>query len=304
TTTGEAALRAMVAGRVHAERGDGDDADGLRIPWGIFQARLGLLEDDPAGSDSARFLIDRGVLVADLSDECRALSAGTNPYRRLPGERWRPIILDRASVPCWVYAPAGVSDDVPRPLVIALHGAGGDEAMFMRAYGAGQIRRLADEHGFVVASPLTYPLMGNAACFDALVDQLSADYAIDPGRIHILGHSMGGAAAGMLAAERAERLASAALLCGGVGFRRDRPPCPTLIVAGEIDPITPAAGLRAMHDRAVRAGLPVEYRPYDGYGHTLAVNAALPDTVRWLLGHRRGGHDVPARSESGDRSSP
>lgn len=42
---------------------------------------------------------------------------------------------------------------MPRPLLVVLHGAGGDENMFPEAYGAGIIKRIAEKHGLLVASP-------------------------------------------------------------------------------------------------------------------------------------------------------
>ncbi len=265
----------------------------LRTALSIANARVDLLLPEGSASDSAIFLSNPAELLPAVSAEVSALAQGRNPYCRFTGELWRPIVLEGANIPCRVYAPPLVAGDKPLPLVVVLHGAGGDEAMFMETYGAGQIKALADRHGFIVASPLTYPLLGDPRNFDALLAQLSADYAIDPTRIYVLGHSMGAGAASMLAVSRSSTFAGAACICGGGAFRVKNPPCPVLVIAGELDPIMRTASLRAGAEKAAKAGLPVEFQEYKGYGHTLTVNASLPSVIDWLLARRRAELNAP-----------
>ena len=54
----------------------------------------------------------------------------TSGGKAAPSSRW-------PKVPFRVFAPPTSDDGAKRPLIIALHGAGGDENMFMDAYGAG-----------------------------------------------------------------------------------------------------------------------------------------------------------------------
>lgn len=261
--------------------------EALRIPAAIAKARAGLLVQEGSETESAQFLADPSKLRTDLEKEIAALEKGENPYRRVVGKIWRPVIREATAIPAWVYAPQTGGGDTPLPLVIALHGAGGDEAMFIEAYGAGQITALADKHGFVVVSPLTYPFMTDPGALDDLISQVGADYAIDPERIYLLGHSMGGVTASMLASSRSKVLAAASPICGGTGFRKSSPPCPVLMIGAELDPIIRAASLQAMAEKARGSGLNVAYRELKDHGHTLAVNAVLPEAVEWLLTKRR-----------------
>lgn len=259
------------------------DTPELRQALAACRARNRLLTDRPSESNSAQFLADLHVLSAQVADEITALTAGRNPYRRRVGGYWRVVVGAPAEIPCRIYAPAAAHDDAPRPLLIALHGAGGDENMFLDGYGAGCIRQVADEFALIVVSPAT--LQMNPANFDALVEALSADYSIDARRVYVLGHSLGAGVAATLARSRAERIAAACLMAGGTGFAGASRIAPTLVIAGEIDPLGSASRVRAGCEAAAAAGLPVEFRELRDQGHTLLVGATLRSAAEWLLKH-------------------
>jgi predicted esterase len=162
--------------------------------------------------------------------------------------------------------------------------------MFMDGYGAGLIKTLARERGAVLATPRTgaFSGAGGAEAFDALLETLRTDYRIDPKRVFVLGHSMGGMATNALLASRGGKIAAGACLCGFQGFAEGTSGIPpVLIVAGEIDPIVSPARIEPAFRKAKAAGLPVEYRLIANYGHTLTVAKVLPDAVAWLFARSR-----------------
>ncbi len=248
------------------------------------RARNALLVDRPSSASSAQFLADLGALAADVSAEVAALLEGHDPYRRRTGDLWRVLTVGDRTLPFRVYAPDAAAGEEPRPLVVVLHGMGGDENMFLEGYGAGRIRALADEHGFVVASPRTGDyLRGGEDAFPALIDRLAEDFAIDRRRVHVLGHSMGAGAVAALLREHPERIAAGCMLAGGGAVGPDAPPA--LVIRGALDPI--ARGGRG----GSREG--VEVRIGEGYGHTLLVAGVLPDAVAWLLERRLPAPEAP-----------
>ena len=111
----------------------------------------------------------------------RALVEGQNPLA---------IHNDRDGV---IYIPKGYTSDVPRPLVVALHGAGGSGA------GAGFAFRQADEFGCIVLAPDSRDwtwdsILGSgqdsefiAAAFQATVERC----AVDRRRLALAGFSDG-----------------------------------------------------------------------------------------------------------------
>ena len=209
-------------------------------------------------------------LAREVASEVASILEGEDPYRRRPGEIWRVLY----GLPFRLYAPKAAAGDDPVMVVIALHGAGGDENLFLTGYGAGRLRELADEHGFLVVCPLTTAFSTRPEVFDGLMAELSREYAIDPDRVAVVGHSLGAGAAAILARARPDALAAVALIAGG-GFATDLP-VPTLVVAGGLDPIM---------GRRTGPGI----RVYPSEGHTLLVERCLPEVIAFLLDHRREG---------------
>ncbi len=209
------------------------------------------------------------------SDAAGALSEATAGVRSLD--------LDGHALPVMLHVPTGGTG--PRPLIVALHGAGGDERMFFTAYGAGRLREIADRIGAVVVTPNTTQLALRAERFPALLDAIEAITPIDRAQVYVLGHSMGAGVTARLASLHPTLIRAVACLAGPCGAPAAGDP-PRLIVAGSLDPLAPPARLRptAGTDSAV-----VMYREMAGWGHTLLVGHVLDDTIRWLFTHRTAG---------------
>jgi polyhydroxybutyrate depolymerase len=154
-----------------------------------------------------------------------------------------------------VHVPAGL--DHPAGLVINLHGAG--------ATGNGQAaatnyNAVADQYGFVVAYPdgidFSWADGRGASIPDrqgvddvgflvALVDRLSHEYGIDPGRVFATGMSAGAFMATRLACERADVFSAIAPVAGTLGIAfpcAPSRPVSVLQVNGTDDPVVPFNG--------------------------------------------------------------
>ena len=260
----------------------------LRSAIAACRSRNALLSDAPPVGSTTHFLTDFNQLVSQLDQEIEKLTGGKDPYSRRAGDYWRTFRSKSgdAVIPSRVYAPEKAISDQPVPLVVALHGAGGDENMFFSAYGAGKIKKLADQHGFLVVAPATNSISRSPNRFDHLVSEISADYAIDPNRIYLIGHSMGGFATISLLDARPKVIAAACCLAGGGKPSTDTIP-PTLIISGKLDSIVSFDRLERQASRAKDAGLPVEFREKRILGHTLMVGETLPEAVEWLLNYQR-----------------
>ncbi|MCY2958619.1 MAG: alpha/beta fold hydrolase [Planctomycetota bacterium] len=266
------------------------DADGppLEQALAACRARAALLDPSPSTKDSARFLLDLAAHAADVELEVAELELGRDPYRRRPGELWRVVRTgDGVDLPVRVFAPEAACGETRVPLVVALHGAGGDENMFLTAYGIGRLRDLAREHGFVAVCPRVGFGGLSPEAFDAIVRAMVYTYPIDPKRIHVVGHSMGAGAAGALRLARADRIASTALLAGAPRLGGDAKSPPLYLVGGELDPLANAAGLRRAGESVAAEGAEVEMRILAGRGHTLFVGDVLPDAIAWCLARRK-----------------
>ncbi len=255
------------------------------------RARARLLKDDASATASAQFLGGLRRLAREVESEVREIREGGNPYAGRVGDHWRVVRVNETEVPCRVYVPESRPAG-PRPLLVAYHGAGGDENMFFEGYGAGSIKLLAQKEGWIVVCPLTYSGSSGRA-FDRIVEDLSEDYEIDLTRVYAIGHSMGAGAAAGLATSRSDRLAGVVCLAGGGGFKRSGAVAPVLVIGAELDPLFSIARLERAAGEAKEAGLPVEFRRLDDYGHTMMVGRALPEAFEWL-GQRRAGKNDDA----------
>jgi predicted esterase len=257
------------------------------------RARNQLLTERPSKSASAQFLTDPIALQADLAHEIGELESGRDPYYRRPGDLWRVFRHGTTLVPLHTYAPKSVEKGTPLALVVALHGSSGDENSFFEGYGAGKLRELAEERGFIVAAPEQGAGFGDGKRFDALLESLSRDFVIDANRVYVIGHSMGASAAAQLAASRRTRVAAVACFAGKTDSA-SADIAPVLVVVGENDPFCNAKTTADEVEAARASGAPIELRTAAGQGHTLSVARMLPDAVDWLLAHERDKRAEPS----------
>ncbi|MFN0058629.1 MAG: alpha/beta hydrolase family esterase [Planctomycetota bacterium] len=253
------------------------------------RSRIDLLKDRPSPNKPAEFLLDPLVLRAELRAEVAALAAGQNPYRERAGDTWRAVAGSGREIALLIHAPPHATETAPtpRPLLIALHGAGGDEQMFRFGYGAGLLPRLADRRGFVLVTPHTESFLMHTAHFREVLESVTRDYAIDPTRVYLLGHSLGAITTASLAVLESRRLAATVCIAGGPLRAPDKKIAPMLIIGAPLDRIVPSSNLRRVAQEAQSAGQPVEFRSALHYGHLLVVAAKLEECVEWLLAHHR-----------------
>lgn len=276
-----------------------DHGDAARRAASIFRSRVRIVSSAPSLERSIDFITDPLAHLREVEHELSELQQGRDPYRDRAGDLWRTINLPTGGVlPVRVFVPSPqpvasarpARTDQPAtllPLVIAMHGAGGDEHMFMQGYGSGQLRDLAQQHGFIAVAPSTIVMASDPGNVDVMIDALAHHYPIDRDRVYLVGHSLGAIAASKFAAARADVIAAAACIAGF-----DAPPahavvCPILLVAAELDPIFPRSRMSAAAQAAQAANQPVEFRMITGAGHTLVVNDELPSVIEWLLAHER-----------------
>jgi predicted esterase len=275
------------AQRAHNERllGAIESAPAIAQALAAARSRNDLLTDSPPSGESTTLVAGLGSIAASMAGEIDALQRGRNPYAHRAGHAWRTVRLGETDIPVRIYAPEKAALG-GAPLVIALHGAGGDENLFPDGYGAGLITRLADERGFIVASPRTEFFLANPAAFETLIAVMRGDYDIDPARVYAIGHSLGSVAITSSGPEIVDVLAAAACLAGPVFIAPPSNAPALLLIAAELDPIAPPSRLARYVDAGRRAGVAVEYRELAGQGHTLMVNEALPLAIDWLLQRR------------------
>jgi predicted esterase len=184
-----------------------------------------------------------------------------------------------------IHVPEGVAPAAGWPIVVAVHGAGGDERMFFGGYGAGSIVSLANEQRVAVITPAA-PLSTDALY--GLIEALAARYSLDGARVALLGHSMGAGIVSRAAGERPERTRAVACIagsCAAAGAATSvggAVTVPVMVVAGALDPLFGVAALEAQTAALRGGGRVVEFRVHETEGHTLVVGEALSAVMKWL----------------------
>lgn len=221
--------------------------------------------------------------VEALPERGRVLDRPTPLPYRLHIPVGRPGRGDQPGQPDLEADASGVA----LPVVVALHGAGGNEHMFLEAYGAGRLVALADALGFVVISPFTPGVAADPGALEALLNGADEEHPIDRDRVFLVGHSMGAGAAWSLATRQPEAVRAVACIagpCGGgvpAGGGADLPPL--LAVGGALDPLAAPDRMRDAVEAGQREGVEAELRILETQGHTLIVGAVLDEVVTWLL---------------------
>lgn len=151
---------------------------------------------------------------------------------------------------CRVHLPPAYDGHKPLPLVIALHGAGGNGAGMANLTG---FNGLGDKAGFIAAYPdgivglnhgwnalFGKPIPGGQGAqvddvddvgfIRALIDQLHRSYHTDPARVFVCGHSAGAYLSYRVAIDLADRIAAAGVVNGSMGIRLldGKPSVPTI----------------------------------------------------------------------------
>lgn len=181
-----------------------------------------------------------------------------------------------------------------RPLIIGLHGQGAPPEASLGFFG-----RLAERHGFVVAAPEfdVHPGEGYHHSWEehrtvlmTIRDLVRRGLPIDPDRVFLAGHSLGGHATFDTALSHPDRFAGAAPFIGahfafGDVYLSNSRVVPIYVVDGEHDfdwPERNRKALKAMH----KSGGDATYVEYAGRGHE-GFGEELPALVDWMRTRRR-----------------
>ena len=152
-----------------------------------------------------------------------------------------------------IHLPPGFSKDQPTPLVIALHGGGGQGRIWFNH----PIRSAANERGVVLVFPngmnrqwsdgrkLTRAY-DDVGFISKVIDRMVSDYGIDPQRVYATGISNGGFMSIRLAMDLSEKIAAIApvtsQITNALADQSPKYPISVMIVNGTKDPIVPYEG--------------------------------------------------------------
>lgn len=206
--------------------------------------------------------------------------------------------IDGTDQPYRLYVPTTYDGNTPFPLVVAMHGTGGNESSLFedKRLPPHELMRVAEKHGVLMATPhgrgtTEYRGIGENDIFCVLAD-LQRRYRIDPERIYLTGQSMGGTGAAYLALHHPDLFAASAPLAAAYSFpwlAANGQHVPFWWIQGAKDAGFYLEGVAEGVDRMRRLGQKVHYDQVPNEEHAAGL-VRVDAAVGWLVQHRRVAH--------------
>lgn len=260
--------------------------------------------------------------IKTLETHMRALLSGNDPFASRRGAFLRSYRspADGSLQSYSLAVPPDYTGEEPFPLMVTLHGHG-----WYRPFQGHPQRVVA---GVITAAPhgrgsVDYMLLGEDDVL-AVVDDVMRDYRVDPDRVILEGHSMGGTGSWQVGVHHPHRFCAIAPVCGNADrrawdawkpkrrrIRYEIPPRFATLrthVLDAIDPITYAANLlnlpamaahgtwdnvvpvghsQNMAARLKKLGCPIDYREFAGVRHWGFPNRFYNERWDWMMAQRR-----------------
>ena len=255
------------------------------------------------------------VVSLFLLAACAAKNSTAPPAETDPGQhplRFETTVTKTLETNYLLYLPESYGDDDRLwPLLVHLHGGGGvgDDVSRLSHYPLVERLEREPDFPFVVVTPqcpmgerMGHGPIGDtwtehADLVDALIDELLAGYRIDPDRVVLVGHSMGGYGAWYLAHRYPRRFAAVAPMSGpGVSWWTYRPrDVPFWVFHGAQDEAVPVEESEEMVRTLEEIGGDVRFTRYPEGGHAIREPFDGDELYDWLLEQRRP--EAPAEAE-------
>ncbi len=208
-----------------------------------------------------------------------------------------------------LFVPSTYDKEKKTPLIIALHGLYATPQIMIRYP---DFTNLAEKYGYIIAAPMGYNAQGwygNAPPIRAKPDpenlyELSEkdvmnvlgivrkEFNIDPDRIYLMGHSMGGGGTFYLASKYPDIWAAAAPIAPAI-FRptsdlEKMKHIPVILFQGDKDPLVRAERVRPWAEKMKELKMTNEYVEVAGAGHIdIASKANLAKMFEFFNQHKK-----------------
>jgi predicted esterase len=225
-----------------------------------------------------------------------AIEAGTDPFAGTHGDFRKAYLsaVDHTLQPYRILVPEVYNGSKPSPLVVALHGMGGDENSIFDGYDAA-FKPAAEKAGFIAVCPKgrdsasMYRGSAEQDVMDVLAE-VRRDYKIDPNRIYLMGHSMGGYGTWSIAMARPDVFAAIGPISGGgiqAGMAKIAQ-IPEYVVHGDNDATVNVSQSRNMVEAGGKAGAHIVYVEVPGGTHMSVVAPQFGPMLEFFAKQKKG----------------
>lgn len=228
-------------------------------------------------------------------------------------------------LPYALYVSSKVTKDRPAPLIVALHGLGGDHNSLLR----GQAIDLAEEGGYIMVGPMGYnprgwygtpagtpragatprppnpeaandpPNLRELSEKDVMnvLELMRKEFNVDSNRTYLMGHSMGGAGTLYLGSKYASNWAAIAAIAPAAFAMLPKAAelltpikdsMPVLVTQGEADTAVPVDFTRRWIAAMTELKMNNEYLELGREDHGTIIAKTMPDIFRFFSEHSKG----------------
>lgn len=219
-----------------------------------------------------------------------AVIAGRDPFAGKNGDWHRAYRsnVDQTLQPYRLYVPSNYDRAKATPLIVALHGMGGDENSMFDSYGK-ELPADAEKAGFLVAAPKG---RGQASMYRGTAEQDVLDvlaevertYNVDKNRVYLMGHSMGGFGTWSVAMAHPELFAALGPISGGGdtnGMVKIKD-IPQYVTHGDDDRTVNVNQSRTMVEAGRKAGAQITYVEVPGGSHVSVAQPAFAPMIEFF----------------------
>ena len=218
-----------------------------------------------------------------------------------------------------LYVPKRATPPRGAPLVVALHGLFSNPQQIIHYPGFTQA---AEKHGYLIVAPMGYnshgwygsqghgsDLLGRVGSDPKNLGELSEkdvlnvlalirqEFRIDPNRIYLLGHSMGGGGALHLAMKYPSIWAAIAPIAPAVPRRSDglihAKHIPAIVIQGDRDVLVPVSGTRRWIAKMKQLGITHKYIEVAGGDHIFVAFRYFREIFEFFNHHPRAALEAP-----------
>ena len=224
-----------------------------------------------------------------------AVDRGRDPFGGKRGDFRKAYrsAVDNTLQPYRIFIPASYDGSKATPLVVALHGMGGDENSMFDGYKE-TLKREAERLGFIVACPKgrdTASMYRGSAEQDVMdvMKEVERDYRIDLKRVYLMGHSMGGYGTWSVAIDHPDLFAALGPISGGgdVNGMVKIKNIPEYVVHGDDDRTVNVNQSRRMVEAGKKAGANITYVEVPGGSHISVAEPAFAGMLDFFAKQQR-----------------